>query len=477
MRKKKNLKNIILGSLAVILGVGLVSTVTAGALTEWTFSVNDPFKDIKIESQEVRYDGGVKTLDVVLPEGATYELNITNESGEVVTECKDIGVYNFVYKVTIDGNTKEFKATLTIFEDGLSKSNVVENGIKLKSLRVDALATGGATQTIGYTIVPENALPNLEVVVSFAPDDSSSMDTDTWKNGKNVSDYVVATLNSENKTISIQNVNNKAFASQILVTLKCVDNPDIFASLTVDYKNKNYDFLGLGGLEGFDKGIEYFAIRGDYQGSLAPNTIEFNKEIGLNLFIGNEANTTLSEDYIVNKIPEAMDIAANADSFGTIDFEIPKDGYTFYLEINEDIDTSTIDFSSGNLQYSVYESSVDWRHFIEDINHFMDFTSTAEGLLNVYLQRVLRDIGVLDRDLETVLNEDFIEACSKMEPIKNEYPLMSIPKEFITVHLGDWLTVPYNDFFDDSDNAFLDFYIDLTPQLQNVQLDNSNLVF
>ena len=74
MAKKNKAGKVLLASLGILLAGGVAATITAGALTGWTFGVNDPFSEVKIESTEVDYDGTAKKLDISLPEGASYEL-------------------------------------------------------------------------------------------------------------------------------------------------------------------------------------------------------------------------------------------------------------------------------------------------------------------------------------------------------------------------------------------------------------------
>ena len=179
-KKKSNVGKIILVALGVLLAGGAAATIAAGALTDWTFGINDAFSDVKIESQTVVYDGTAKKLSIELPEGATYELTITDSEGEVVSEAKDIGVYEFAYKVTIGEETREYHATLTIEEEENQVEEKVEaQNMNLKLKAVNLLADGAVAKVFTYSITPENATnKSINVSVAWAGNDSSSQDDD-----------------------------------------------------------------------------------------------------------------------------------------------------------------------------------------------------------------------------------------------------------------------------------------------------------
>ena len=109
MAKKNKAGKVLLASLGILLAGGVAATITAGALTGWTFGVNDPFSEVKIESAEVDYDGTAKKLDISLPEGASYELKILNEEGEVVSELKKLAYMNSFIKLQLKVKQESLK--------------------------------------------------------------------------------------------------------------------------------------------------------------------------------------------------------------------------------------------------------------------------------------------------------------------------------------------------------------------------------
>ena len=109
--------------------------------------------------------------------------------------------------------------------------------MEVKIIKKAVNAEGKATITVSYEVQPENATnQDIAVTPTFAGDDSSSTDDDSWKSEKTVTDYVTTSVNNESKTVTINCT--EAFGSQILVTLTSVDNPEATASLTVDYRIK-----------------------------------------------------------------------------------------------------------------------------------------------------------------------------------------------------------------------------------------------
>ena len=109
--------------------------------------------------------------------------------------------------------------------------------MEVKIIKKAVNAEGKATITVSYEVQPENATnQDITVTPTFAGDDSSSTDDDSWKSEKTVTDYVTTSVDNESKTVTINCT--EAFGSQILVTLTSVDNPEATASLTVDYRIK-----------------------------------------------------------------------------------------------------------------------------------------------------------------------------------------------------------------------------------------------
>lgn len=245
-KKKSKTGKIILTVLGLLLVGGAVATITAGALTDWTFGLNDPFSKVKIESQEVIYDGTAKSLSVEIPEGADVEVSITKD-GEPVEECVEIGVYRFTYKITIDEVTKEYVADLTIVEpDNQVETDVEAKNLSLKLSAVMLAEDGTVTKEFTYTITPENATnQSINVSVAWAENDSSATDDDSFKNSKTVTDYVTISKDEAQKKITL--TCKQAFGSQVIANISSVDNPEATASVKVEYRKKRtYTYENVG---------------------------------------------------------------------------------------------------------------------------------------------------------------------------------------------------------------------------------------
>ncbi|MBO8427258.1 MAG: hypothetical protein IAC58_01700 [Firmicutes bacterium] len=119
-----------------------------------------------------------------------------------------------------------------------AEANIVKaQNMEVRIIKKAVNAEGKATITVSYEVQPENATnQDITVTPTFAGDDSSSTDDDSWKSEKTVTDYVTTSVDNESKTVTINCT--EAFGSQILVTLTSVDNPEATASLTVDYRIK-----------------------------------------------------------------------------------------------------------------------------------------------------------------------------------------------------------------------------------------------
>ena len=480
-RKKSKTGKIVLAVLGLFLVAGVAGTVTAGALTDWTFNFNDPFKDVRIEDQEFNYDGEVKTLNIFIPDGASYELTITDEEGKTVNECKDKGVYTFTYKVKIDNVTKEYIAKLTINDPSTIDSKIKAKGMRLNKAN-NYLEGNSSVQEITYTVEPEGAEAKLQVKsIEFASNESSEQDDDEWKSGKNASDYISVSINDSNQIIKITNIDSKAFGSQIVVIVESAVNPDITASITCDFKCKKISFNNLEYFLGeFYKGINSFVIKYPYSGEemFEQDFSNENRFVYSNSWWNEEdrENRILPEDFIVNTIPEKIEMFVN-NEVGTIDCALPKDGLAFYLEIDQNINPDYVTLgSSYNLVASGTHQNFDLSKTIRELNYFMNYTEEFEqGGLSGYLVRILRQLNFWYNG--DIVNETAFNTIVNEKPFENEIPILSIPKEFINVHVGDWITLPYSEVFSSDDDPFLDFYIDLTPNISNVVLEGTSVTF
>lgn len=91
---------------------------------------------------------------------------------------------------------------------------------------------------INYSVNPGNA--NVLTELKFAPDDSSSLDNDSWKLDKNVNDYIEVTK-INNDSIKIHCI--KPFASQIILNLSAESKRSVSKDIIIDCDNRNLNYL------------------------------------------------------------------------------------------------------------------------------------------------------------------------------------------------------------------------------------------
>ena len=113
------------------------------------------------------------------------------------------------------------------------------NGIRLTSakLPVSAYAANGVSQyadtayILTATITPSDATNTaLDWSVAFVDPDSE------WATGKTVTDYVTVTKSTSGNTATVEC--KQAFGEQVIVKCVSLDNPDAYATCTVDYSVK-----------------------------------------------------------------------------------------------------------------------------------------------------------------------------------------------------------------------------------------------
>ena len=211
---------LILGAGAAVIGIG------SNGFKNWDTSTwfSDAFKGVSIESKVFEYDGENKTLDIIVPENATYELTITNSENEVVESCVDIGKYNYKVVVKIGDLTKEFNATLEIVDkiDDVEISSKSES-IKLGVTRTYKAASGDVVKEITYNVLPEGCDQSLSLVSIL-------------KEGTDASSYVSCDIDSGAKKITL--TCHEAFDKQIIVTVKSSVVSTITATITCDYNQR-----------------------------------------------------------------------------------------------------------------------------------------------------------------------------------------------------------------------------------------------
>ena len=241
-KKKNSFLKVTCGILASLVLVGGIGTVTWGALTDWEFTLpnneDSLFDKVVIEDQSKVFTGQALTLDVSVPEGATYDVVIKDSEGSEIEEAIEIGTYTFEVTVHIGEESKLYVAILTITDSEVETGDIQEKGgMKLKLKSISTLDSGEVIKTFTYTITPSNATnQSVNVGVAWANDSVSSTDDDSFKTDKTVTDYLTISKNEGTKTITL--TCKQAFASVIQATVTSVDNPEASAVVKVDYRKK-----------------------------------------------------------------------------------------------------------------------------------------------------------------------------------------------------------------------------------------------
>ena len=111
------------------------------------------------------------------------------------------------------------------------------HGISLTSARADVpSAQALESVTLTATVKPDNTAENTGVDWDIKWKNASS----SWANGKSVMSYVTVTPSgdgyAESKTVTLDNL--QPFGEQIIVTATARDNPEVTASVNVDYAQK-----------------------------------------------------------------------------------------------------------------------------------------------------------------------------------------------------------------------------------------------
>lgn len=241
-KKKNSFLKVTCGILATLVLVGGIGTVTWGALTDWEFTLPNNegslFDEVVIKDQSKVFTGEAITLDVSVPEGATYDVVIKDSEGREIEEAIEIGTYTFEVTVHIGEESKLYVAILTITDSEVETGDIQEKGgMKLKLKSISTLDSGEVIKTFTYTITPSNATnQSVNVTVAWADESVSSTDDDSFKTDKIVTDYLTISKNEETKTITL--TCKQAFASVIQATVTSVDNPEAMAIVKVDYRKK-----------------------------------------------------------------------------------------------------------------------------------------------------------------------------------------------------------------------------------------------
>lgn len=480
MAKKNKAGKVLLASLVILLAGGVAATITAGALTGWTFGVNDPFSEVKIESAEVDYDGTAKKLDISLPEGASYELKILNEEGEVVSEAKEIGLYEFVYKVTIEGETREFKAKLTIINPSTLDSQFIENGVTIKKANYFTEGENSVAE-ITYSVEPAGVDQTIEVSnIEWAPDDQSDTDNDINYHSQSVTTYVQPSIDVSNNKIKIVNPNNLAFDHEINITVASVLDENVNATIKVGYKRKwkveNSLKTELDITYGdFFTGINKIVLNTkNLTNTIFPNqSFQWNFTLTDVYFINNasvgpsniRANKLTAQQYVASTFAAALsNISTN--NVGTTS---PWNGPNFTMKIT-------------NHDYIGYHTMIiddDWNKTSTNKNDFADFL--LEYCLNFQKNTSSPFSTELMQKLVSAnygynLYEFYTVFTNYQNPNAQQEAFLKVPKEYIELDFGEAGSVPYYEIFDKDPEDLLYVYINAGPD-ENIVLEDSSVLF
>lgn len=483
-RKKIKTGKIMLAVLGLFLVAGATGTITAGALTDWTYSLNNRFKDVRIEDQEFDYDGEAKTLSIELPEGASYELKILNENGELVSEAKDIGTYEFIYKVTIEGQTREFKAILTIINPSTLDSQFIENGVKIQKANYFTEGENSVAEIV-YSVEPTGVDQTIEIAsIEWAPNDQCSTDNDVEYTADGAPTlFVQASVNVSENTIKIVNVGETAFRHEINVTVRSIIDEDVTATIKIGYKrrftveNQHLSFA-QSSLGDFYSGIGDIVINYDdfgaflspgqpVPGSLEQTNIKLNPTKTIGVSGGSQVNEIHALAYYDRFVTPAFAQLSNTN-YGTTRVWTPSDGFSFsvddvqYLTFSNYILDNYWNQTTGKQDIVNYIlGNVFDREVNQDVNGFRatllsKFTNSSVGY-------VLSPFYELFRNAQNPL-------------VSTNTPFVSIPKDLLTVNFGDLGSVPYRELFKEDNEAYLNIWINCGPD-QTISLEEDNVLF
>ena len=251
---KKSTGKLLIGLAVGILLAGAVGTIAYGSDGFTNFDVSTWFdgewRQVEILDQEKAYTGEKIEPDITLPKGFSYEIVKIEKEGEELdleSGAIEIGDYVFTIKVTKEDESRDYFCNLKIVEP----SNQVETDVEAKNLSLKLSAVmlaedGSVTKEFTYTITPDNATnQSINVSVAWAENDSSATDDDSFKNSKTVTDYVTISKDEAQKKITL--TCKQAFGSQVIANISSVDNPEVKASVKVEYRKKRtYTYENVG---------------------------------------------------------------------------------------------------------------------------------------------------------------------------------------------------------------------------------------
>lgn len=484
-RNKSRAGKIILAVLGLFLVGGIVGTVTTGALTDWTFNLNDPFKDVRIESEEVEYDGETKTLNVNIPEGASYELTIINEEGNIVDECKEIGVYTFTYKIKIEDIVKEYVATLTIKSSSTIDSRFIENGVTIKKANYYTDDSKNSVAEITYSVEPAGMDQTIEIYsIDWAPNDQCATDDDTnYLADGTAWNYVVAEVDVSTNTIKIVNKESKAFRHEINIVVRSVIDNNVTATIKVGYKrrfnvgNENLIYA-QNALGDFYSGFKDIVINYEdtgpmlYQGIYLPEifsdtTIKFNEGKTIK-FAETDFEEVSAQQYAMGVYPPAIMQLSNSN-WGTTMVWNTNPSYGLSLSIEEERESAMV------FHPSLFEDYWDQTTGKVDIVNYI-----LENFLNREVNETNFRYTLLSKFTNSSLNYYYSDFYNLFEggqnpEISSNQPFVKIPKDLLTVNFGELGSVPYREFFKEDTEVYLNIWINCGPDISMTLEDDSVL--
>lgn len=245
---KKSTSKLLIGLAVGVLLAGGIGAIAYGSdgftnpdITTW---FDGEWRAIEIKDQTKDYTGTKVEPDITLPEGFTYEIvKIEKEGEEVALETGAVASGNYVFTLKVTktetGESKNYFVNLTISAEEELPTEIEAKNLSLVTKKVQALANGDIVKTIGYSVQPSDADPNIKI-------ESILMD------GADASSYITGEILLQNKEIQL--TCKKAFGSKITIKVVHQDNPDVNAIITCDYQKK---LLG----KSFSSKVDYVNVK------------------------------------------------------------------------------------------------------------------------------------------------------------------------------------------------------------------------
>ena len=169
-----------------------------------------------------------------------------------------VGLASFCLSLTVLGGFATLTKGFTDFsfgQDGISDTLNVRpiDNIRFQSVLETEGKDGTVRKEILYTLEPASVKDenfNCKLEWNSAP--GAGKESADWSNGKTLEDYMTYELDSSASRITFEC--KKAFGHQILFTMAAESNPDISASLTLDYRRKLLKNAAIQATPVFDPG-------------------------------------------------------------------------------------------------------------------------------------------------------------------------------------------------------------------------------